>query len=147
MAVVSGYSRDDPKYVKFLEDEFVRREREDKRIKEEKTASGTDESQADAIQSMSLSIRHMTDKLASLKTNVSSLRDASSSHSGAAAEDLLSAPLTKALSYLSMEDDEEGRLLRPETYAQSDLKGRNRDYTKMDTVDLLFGWVSVADFW
>lgn len=145
MAVVSGYARDDPKYLKFLEDEYVRREREDKeKIKKEGGAKPTDEEQADAIKAMSLAMKHMSDKLDSLETNVATLRDGISSTDPdiSAAADLLTSPLTKALAHLGMEDDEEGRPLRPETYAQSDIKGKNRDYTKMDTVDLLFGWIT-----
>lgn len=54
-------------------------------------------------------------------------------------------PLTKALSKLSGEEDDSGTSLRPETYAQADIKGKNRDFNKMDCVSLFYGWISVAD--
>lgn len=92
----------------------------------------------------------MEANISNLKSTISSAQKqgsatASAPH-GPAASDLLTAPLTRALAQLNVDDKEEGRPLRPETYAQSDIKGKNRDYLKMDTVDLLFGWVSVADF-
>lgn len=59
--------------------------------------------------------------------------------------DLLTAPLTKAFAKLSSSEEDPGIHLRPETYAQADLKEKNRDHSKLDTVDLLYGWVCVAD--
>lgn len=54
--------------------------------------------------------------------------------------------MTKALSKLSGEDHDAGTCLRPETYAQSDTKEKNRDHTKLDSVSLFYGWISVADY-
>lgn len=143
MSVVEGYSRDDEKYLKFLEDEYVRREKEDKvRVKREgATGAAVD---PDKIKVMSQALLKISDRLSGMETKLASATGADSSTT--AASDLLTAPLTKALAKLSVDDDEEGRQLRPETYSQSELKGRNRDYTKLDTVDLLYGWVSVAEY-
>lgn len=148
MAVVTGYSRDDQKYLKFLEDEYVRREKEDElKIKREGADGGTVD--PDDIKAMSHSLREISDRLSNLETNLAKVKDTGhplDPTATDAAADLLTAPLTRALAHLSMDDTDEGKPLRPETYSQSELKGKNRDYTKMDTVDLLFGWVSVADF-
>lgn len=64
-----------------------------------------------------------------------------------AASDLMSEPLTKALSKLiDSDDDAKGRPLRPETYSQADQKGGKRDFNRMDTLDLFYGWTCVADY-
>lgn len=47
-ALVGGYTRDDPKYLSFLEDEFVRRKLQDEsRVKHESPAAGLDTAVSD----------------------------------------------------------------------------------------------------
>lgn len=62
-----------------------------------------------------------------------------------AAADILAAPLTQALSKLTIGEEEAGRQLRTEWYAQTNLKEKGCDHTKMDYIDLFFGWIRVAE--
>ena len=59
--------------------------------------------------------------------------------------DLLTGPLTQALARLSgvAADDSKGKPYRPETYSQK--TDKKRDYSKMDLVDLVYGWTRVAE--
>lgn len=59
---------------------------------------------------------------------------------------MITAPLTKALAKLTGEEDERGKVLRPETYSQSELKEKVRDHNKLDTIGLFHGWVCVAQY-
>lgn len=147
MAVIAGYSRDDPEYLSLLEADYSRRKmEEEKSIKQDPTDKGAvggvippmDVSQD--LSAINHSLRMITDRLSQLEKP----SDPDDQQRMAAAN-LLSDPLTKALAKLSGEETEEGRLLRPETYAQSDIKEKNRDYTKMDVFDLFHGWIAIAD--
>lgn len=62
-----------------------------------------------------------------------------------AAADLLAAPLTHALAKLSGHEEDKGRHLRPENYSQGQLKDKQRDYSKLDTIDLFHGWICVLE--
>lgn len=135
-AVVPGYDRDDKAYLAFLEDEFTRRKREDERkMKMEPSAP--------ELADINRTLIAVTDRLANLETKIT---DSSHATSGGdpAASGLITDPLTKALAKLAGEDVESGRHLRPETYSQSDIKDKNRDSTKMDLVDLFYGWSCIA---
>lgn len=138
--VVPGYDRDDKAYLAFLEDEFTRRKREDERkIKYDPSESGNAKELADINQTLKM----ITDRIGSLETKVSSSGgDHSTDHSPAS---LISDPLTTALAKLVGEETDKGRHFRPETYAQSETKDRNRDSSKMDLIDLFYGWSCIAE--
>lgn len=155
-AVVPGFDRSDEKYLTFLEDEYSRRKMDDDR--KAKTEPGLLGAGGGVIPPAPLlpplhdppgldkilkSLENVTDRLGKLESAHASPHKTAPS---TAATDLLSSPLTKALSHLSLEEEDKGRLLRPETYSQSEWKGRNRDHTKMDTLDLFYGWISVAEY-
>lgn len=91
------------------------------------------------ISDINQSLRLITDRLSKLE------KPSSPAHGTPLPASLLADPLTKALAKLSGDEPEEGRILRPETYAQSDTKDKNRDYSKLDVVDLMYGWVSIAE--
>lgn len=85
------------------------------------------------------------DRLGNLeKAAPKSNQDSQGDHNTTTA-DLIAAPLTQALAKLAGQEDEKGKQLRPEYYVQSQLKDKQRDYTKMDTLDLFYGWLCVTD--
>lgn len=90
------------------------------------------------------SLQDITQRLGRLEANTDPSKVTSSV--GVSAAHLIADPLTKALSKLSGEDDDTGTFLRPETYSQSDLKPKSRDHTKLDSVSLFYGWISVAEY-
>lgn len=146
MAVVTGYDRTDEKYLKFLEDEFCRRKMEDERkVKSEQGAGGVtgDPALASAVSDIKQSLQRIADRVDSLEDKVPTTGSGGDID---AAADILTAPLTRALSKLTIGEEEAGRQLRPEWYAQSSLKEKGRDHTKMDYVDLFFGWICVAEY-
>lgn len=139
MAVVEGFDRNDQKYLKFLEDEYSRRKMEDDRKSKEEGAGGG--IQGRDVDRVLQSLDAITERVGKLEANQNPIPGVPTT-----ASDLLSTPLTHALSKLTLEEDDKGRLLRPETYSQSEWKCKNRDHTKMDTIDLLYGWISVIDY-
>lgn len=176
-AVIEGYTRDDPKYLSFLEDEFARRKLQDERIKREQPGGGSlDNTIVDKLDHITTSLQCMNMRLEDIETNQPARHQAAAnptptqpltpagapplvsqsppaSQAGAqagagvpTAADLLTAPLTKALAQLSGDDESApGYYLRPGTYSQSHLKCKSRNHTKMDTLDLMYGWICVAD--
>lgn len=153
MAVIAGWDRDDPEYVKMLEEEYSRDKMELARLqalnpehKDDKGAIGgkigAPPVNSDQIDTIMRSLHQITTRLDGIETSQNRAAGTPSSPSSA---DLISSPLTKALAQLSLEEDDAGRPLRPETYCQSELKPKSRDYTKMDTLDLVFGWACVID--
>lgn len=146
MAVIAGYSRDDPEYLSLLEADFARRKLEDEKgIKHDPSERGAKGGEtvdlSHDISDINQSLRMITDRLAKLE------RPSSSSHDTdrPTPASLLTEPLTKALAKLSGEESEEGNIICPETYAQADTKEKNRDYTKLDVIDLMYGWISIAE--
>lgn len=148
MAVVEGMDRTSDAYLKFLEDEFVRRKLADKGKDPEASdldgARAEDKSSAEMKLIMN-SLQDITNRLGRLESSPGSSLDTAGTV-GVSAARLIADPLTKALSKLSGEEEDTGTSLRPETYAQSDLKTKNRDHTKMDSVSLFYGWISVIDY-
>lgn len=125
MAVIAGYKWDDPNYLAFLEDEYICREKEDERkqkIKAEgEQAEGDAVITADQISGLFKSLDCITSRLDKIESGHKS-GDPSTSPA-----DLLTAPLTKALAHLVIDEDDSGRQLRPETYCQADIKDKLRD--------------------
>lgn len=150
-SVLEGYDRDDEGYVKALEEEFAKLKLlAVKHEDEEKSGIATGGADLNpAVDRILNSLSDVTDRLVKLESSHVNLLHAkrTTTSTPSSAADLMSAPLTKALSHLvNPEDDDKGRLLRPETYCQSDLKGMKRDFNKMDTLDLFYGWTCVADY-
>lgn len=125
MAVITGYKRDDEAYLVFLEDEYSRRKMEDEHkakivlpdhVKSGGAVAGTGVSAAN-MDRVLRSLDDVTGRLGRLEMNPSL-------DTQQAAADLLTAPLTKALSQLAEDDHDKGMMLRPETYAQSDQKSK-----------------------
>lgn len=99
----------------------------------------------DDIIRMMDSLDQITDRLSKLETGASKSPSGTGSPDLSAAT-LITAPLTKALAKLTGEEEEKGKVLRPETYAQHDLKDKSRDHNKLDTIGLFYGWVCVAQY-
>lgn len=145
MAVIEGFTRDDPRYLKQLEEEYC--ELKENAAAAALAAGGGVKTDPDLptksdISRMMDSLDNITDRLRKLETGAS--KPAGTGDPDLSAADLITAPLTKALAKLTGEEEERGNVLRPETYAQHNLKGKNRDHTKLDTVGLFYGWVCVA---
>lgn len=141
--VILGYQRTDAEYVKLLEESYVKLQQLEagKPVKPE--AGIDDPSQGMKMDKVLHTLDDITKRLSNLETNQA---HPPKEWSQSAAE-LMAAPLTKALSHLtSTEDDDIGRHLRPETYSQSQLKSKQRDFSKMDSIDLFYGWICVADY-
>lgn len=143
-AVIEGYDRTDETHLKFLEDEYCRRQKEDelrlKAVKPDPTGTPSPPSTSPELTDLKQSMKLLTDRLKDLELK-------SKAPAGPpAAADLMAAPLTAALAKLSGLEEERGRLLRPEFYSQAHLKVNQRDYTKLDTVDLFYGWLCVTDY-
>lgn len=150
MAVVTGYSRDDDAYLAFLEDEYTRRKMEDERkLKTEPAGDFSTVPTAD-LTNIHSSLRQITDRLTKIETSGPTTHTPDPGHSsdkslGVAAAKLIAESLTKALAKLSGEESDTGKQLRPEFYAQSESKERNRDSSKMDMLDLFYGWACIAE--
>lgn len=150
MAVLEGYTRDDPKYLKQLEEEFCQLKlvvtssiaEGGKGIKIDPTSTDTP-TKADMDRVFS-SLDRITDRLDKIERPSVHGASGGTSDPGLSAASLMADPLTKALAKLVGEEDDRGKALRPENYSQSDLKDKSRDHTKLDTVDLFYGWVCVA---
>lgn len=145
-SLIDGIDRDDEGYVKALEEEFAKLKLQV--LKHDETEKSGDASGGaplhPAVDRILDSLSDVTDRLVKLESSHVSLIHAKPTPSAA---DLMSAPLTKALSKLADSDEEDkGRPLRPETYSQSELKEGKRDFSKMDTLDLFYGWICVADY-
>lgn len=143
-AVVPGFDRTDSKYLTFLEDEYVRNKRQQERVKNEDDEGTTGAEMSQVLDSL----RDITSCLGDIKADSKSLHDKIDSAKQPMAgggnrnptplpADLLTAPLTQALAKLLASEDDPCILLRPETYAQADLKEKNRDHNKLDLIDLL----------
>lgn len=144
MSVLEGIKRDDPTYLPSLEEEYVRLKALEKGVKEEiKGAEGGKDVPPDLALVMR-SLQDITGRLGRLELKPDSTDTASDV--GVNAAKLIAGPLTKALSKLTGEEEEKGMWLRPETYAQADLKWKSRDCNKLDTISLFYGWISVADY-
>lgn len=148
MAVIEGMERKSEAYLKFLEDEYVRRKLQDKgKDPEGKDLDGAGAGSSTDVKmvlsSLQDSLHDITGRLGRLESNTAPSADPGTL--GVSAARLIADPLTKALSKLSGEEDDSGMSLRPETYAQSDIKCKNRDHTKLDCVSLFYGWISVTD--
>lgn len=150
-AVIEGFDCKDEKYLQFLEDEYCRRKREDDLIA--KGAMKSDPSlpipphspeTKRALDDIAESLHQLTDRVGKIELQ-SKKTTTTSTDLGATAADLLGAPLSQALAKLSGHDDDRGRHLRPEFYSQSYMKDKQQDFTKMDTIDLFYGWLCVAD--
>lgn len=144
-AVIEGYDRDDPNYLKLLEDEFCELKRTVTALEKEKGEIKVEPTEGDLqskMDTMMDCLGGITDRLKKLETGSSKSTD----HGGATASpaSMLTTPLTKALAKLAGEEEDRGKALRPETYAQGDLKDRNRDHTKLDTIGLFYGWICIA---
>lgn len=158
MAVVEGWDRDDPSYLKMLEEEFAKNTLElaqlrAKQPKEEPGAGGGIQIPAippanppalPQLDNVMKALQLITTRLDNIESGQKQQTDKIQSSTSAA--DLMAAPLTKALAQLSLDDDDTGRPLRPETYCQSEMKPKARDHTKMDTLDLAYGWACVIDY-
>lgn len=147
MAVIEGFSRDDPKYLKQLEDEYCELKQNAATAAAAmgggKVKAETDlPTKADMIKVMD-SLHQITDRISKLETGTDKHKP-DPGDAGLSAATLITAPLTKALAKLTGEEDERGKVLRPETYSQHDLKEKGRDHNKLDTIGLFYGWVCVA---
>lgn len=140
-AVIKGYDRKDEKYVKFLEDEFCHRQKEDD-LRTKMKEDPTDPSKVNPpphhdLTHITQSLQMITDRLGKLELQSSQAPTGQdTANMAASAADLIAAPLTQALAKLAWQDDDKGMLLRPEHYAQSHMKVSQQDYTTMDTIDL-----------
>lgn len=140
--------------MKKLEEEYARLKLQtdvDGNVKQEGAAGGV--IQTADLSSIDKSLQMITNRLGILETHIQkhpsttgggTTDPTTSTTATAAAANLIAAPLTKALARLSGDEDEEGMLYRPETYAQSGLRPKNRDHNKLDTIDLFYGWICVA---
>lgn len=147
MAVLDGFDRNDPKYLKQLEDEFCELKLNmaaaaaaggGVKPKEEPSDAPT---RADMKRVMD-SLNMITDRISKLETGPLPHRTGSGDSTTTAS--LISDPLTKALAKLTGDEDDIGKALRPETYSQHELKEKARDHNKLDTVGLFYGWVCIA---
>lgn len=141
-AVIEGFDRDDPNYLKELEDKFCALQRTVATLEAEKHDVKVELPEGDLSSKMATII----DCLGSITNRLKKLETGSTPDSGTTASpaSMLMAPLTKALAKLTGEEEDRGKALRPETYAQGDMKDRNRDHTKLDTVGLFYGWICIA---
>lgn len=153
MALLAGFNRNDPKYLEELEQEFARlKARED--VKPPAGAVGgvapveVDLSSVhNSLDNVTKSLDAITDRLSKLESHKHDDGDhGDKGGKGMSPASLISSPLTKVLARLTEEDDDLGINLRPETYAQSELKAKARDHNKMDTLDLFYGWVCVTEY-
>lgn len=142
MAVVEGYDRTSDEYLSFLEDEFCRHKKAEER-----------ESKTDIAQQVGGDVKHMMDTnkqaLDAIVDRLSKLElDAKSAATsgGPSPASLITAHLTKALAKLTGDEEDEGKYLRPECYAQHDIREKGRDHNKLDYVGLFYGWTCVAKF-
>lgn len=148
-AVVEGYDRKDETYLKFLEDEYCRCQKEDElRAKGLIAPVHVDDPSttppAPDLSHIEKSLHEITDRLGKLEVKTDDTSEAVAGTAMSTA-DLLATPLTAALAKLLGHEEERGRQLRPENYAQACLKDKQRDYTKLDTIDLFYGWLCVLD--
>lgn len=129
-----------------LEDEYVRLKALESDLGKAEGIKGAEGGQGinPDVNLIMQSLQDITGRLGRLESRPNT-KDDTASTTGANAATLIAGPLTKALLKLSGEEEDGGRLLRLETYAQSDLKERNRDCNKLDTISLFYGWISVAD--
>lgn len=148
MAVIEGYDRDSDEYLKFLEDEFCRHQKFDEReSKTGITASASASAGAEisgfsrVLDANRQAMEAIANRLERLELAATKDKDPGATISAA---NLIAAPLTKALSKLTDGEEEEGKYLRPEYYAQSDIKEKGRDHNKLDAVGLFYGWTCVA---
>lgn len=89
------------------------------------------------------SLDKITNRLDKLETGPTS-QATPTGDQGLSAASLIANPLTKALAKLAEEDHDRGKALRPVTYSQHDQKDKSCDHAKLDTVELFYGWVCVA---
>lgn len=104
--------------------------------------------QSDQLDQLARSLDRIHTRLDDLETRLpdpSTDPPAGATGPSAAASDLITGPFTRALSKLSADEDDPGINYRPETYSQCNVKHKSRDHNKMDTLDLMYGWICVAD--
>lgn len=145
MAVLEGFTRDDPRYLKQLEEEFSTLKLTMAAMEAAKDEPKVDPAHLDLSIKMSKmmdSLDSITDRLGKLETGDPKRAKTGAGDTSPAA--LLTGPLTKALAKLAGDEDDRGKALCPESYAQSDLKDKSRDHTKLDTVGLFYGWVCIG---
>lgn len=136
MAVIAGFERDDPNYLSRWEDEFCLLKKKEE--VEQKLGLPDLGKLDDILQSLS----GITDRIGKLEVTQKSQNADKGSDTGTASSpaSLLTAPLTK----LTGEEEDQVKLLRPEHYSQLDVRERNRDPNKLNTVGLFHGWICVA---
>lgn len=150
MAVIEGFSRDDPRYLKQLEDEYCELKRNAAEAAAAAIGGGSIKKEddpptkADMIRMMD-SLDQITNRLSKLETG-GVKHDPGTGDPSLSAASLIATPLTKALAKLTGEEEEKGKVLRPETYAQHDVKDKSRDHVKLDTIGLFYGWVGVVQY-
>lgn len=149
MAVIEGFTRDDPRYLKQLEEEYCELKKNAATAAAAAIGGGLvkheyDGPTKDDMARMMDSLDQITNHLSKLETGTS--KDPTGTGPDLSAATLITAPLTKALAKLTGKEEEKGKCLRPETYAQHDIKDKNRDHNKLDTIGLFYGWVCAAQY-
>lgn len=138
-AVVEGYDRDSEEYIRFLEDEFCRHKKAEERDSKQGIASQSSVDIQQIMDSHKQALDAIADRLQKLESGTKSSGDVSPAS-------LMSSPLTKALAKLAGDEEDEGKYLCLEFYAQHDVKEKSRDHNKLDCVSLFYGWTCVAKY-
>lgn len=119
MAVIGGFSRDDPEYLKQLEDEFCTLKKTVAALEAERDADKDVKTEPE--DDLSLKMSQVMDSLGELTNRMKKLETGPPLHApgpghgvaGSSPASMLTAPLTKALAKLAGEEDDRGKARAP----------------------------------